>query len=122
MWHTVPKNREIGSRCWTKKGFRFSCFGIASANYFALAFSLLWPSYVVLSNFLWTITIDGNTTLTKLEVLERLESFGVREGMWKWSLNCYQVKEKMLTKYLRPGLALADHPGKHIGGAAVGSG
>lgn len=82
-----------------KRGVPFLMFRYRKRKLFCIGVLAALAIIMVLSNFLWTITIDGNTTLTKLEVLERLESFGVREGMWKWSLNCYQVKEKMLTKY-----------------------
>ncbi len=52
----------------------------------------------VLTNYIWSIEINGNKSLSKDEILRNCKSIGVYEGVYKKSINCEESRHRLILK------------------------
>ena len=64
---------------------------------FAGAFILL-AALGVLGGFIWQIQVSGLETLTQEEVLTALDGLGVRQGVWRRSIDARDVERQMMIR------------------------
>ncbi len=79
-----------------RKGLRFFTnkyrkrLGLLLGAFFLVAILL------ILSNFIWTIEVVGNEELSQDEVLEMVESYGVKRGAYRPSLDLRWIEQEIL--------------------------
>ncbi len=52
----------------------------------------------VMGNFIWQIQVSGLETLTREEVLAALDDLGVRQGVWRGSIDARDVERQMMIR------------------------
>lgn len=88
---TVEILREKGFPAWKKQyGNRYG---------FVIGLILLVLGVFVWNSFIWGIDIQGNETLSDLEVRSRLAEYGLTEGTWKGGHDLEGIKNQMLLEY-----------------------
>ena len=107
---TIPaKQYRLAAACAKKAGVRMRIKKKKGAAFFLFrhrrrkwALFLLLPVLIalfLLPHFIWTIEIEGLESLTRVEMLSRLETAGLSQGTWQGDLDIKAVQREMLLTY-----------------------
>ena len=74
-----------------KKGWPFVAHRYRKRKIFTLGMIICICLLYLLSSFIWVIDIQGNNQISKEEILETLEQYGVKSGVWKRKINAEEI-------------------------------
>ncbi|MDR0890106.1 MAG: sporulation protein YqfD [Oscillospiraceae bacterium] len=77
-------------------GFRAAFRGLRKRPVLLLGLLLALTATFVLQGFVWTIQVEGNTTLHEQEILRALKTLDIAVGTWGANINSERTKNQML--------------------------
>ena len=93
------KKTNVRLRIVSKKGWPFFCFRHRRRKWTVLFVLPMMLAVLLLPRFIWTIEIDGIESISRMEILMRLDELGVYEGMSAKDLVTEDVKNELLIRY-----------------------
>ena len=81
-----------------RKGFPFILNRYRKRKIFLVSFIIIITAIFITSRFIWNIEIIGNEDIKQLEILELLESNGLRIGAYKSKINSSEIIRKIRLK------------------------
>ncbi|WP_432664590.1 sporulation protein YqfD [Wukongibacter baidiensis] len=97
----VLKKTGCRSKIKMKIGFPFFIFKLKRKKIVAVGLVLSVLLIIGFTSFVWDVEIQGNNNVSKREILESLESIGVKAGVFKYTLNKSEIKDGLLITHDR---------------------
>lgn len=95
-------------------GFPFWCYRFKKRKSFLFGFVLSIILIYVMSLFVWNITIEGEYSHTKEELLKYLSNQNIHSGVLKYSIQCKEIEEEIRKKYEDIGWVSAEMKGTRL--------
>ena len=87
----VAKKTKSKVKIQNKKGLPFLAHKYRKRKIFAFLFGAIILAMIVLSNFIWNIEIQGNSSITKQEIVQTLEKNGLTIGTSKNNIDTNSI-------------------------------
>ena len=91
----ITKETKCKVKIMQKKGIPFIFNKYKKRKIFFVLLSLIFMTIFALSNFVWNIEIEGNTKISKEEILQTLKEDGLNIGTPKGKVNIKEIVNKM---------------------------
>lgn len=91
----IAKKTKSRVKIERKKGIPFLLHKYRKRKIFAILLVLLIIGLIATSNFIWNIEIEGNTTISKQEIIEELNKQGLKIGTNKNKINTNLIVNKV---------------------------
>ena len=87
----IAKETKCNIKIKVKKGLPFLFHKYRKRKFFVYILVILCLGIIASSNFIWNIQVEGNSTITKEEILSNLRDEGIKVGVLKKKINLKQA-------------------------------
>ncbi|WP_432409281.1 sporulation protein YqfD [Wukongibacter sp. M2B1] len=95
----ILKKTGCRSKIKMKIGFPFFVFKLKRKKIVAIGLALSILLIIGFTSFVWDVEIQGNNNISKKEILESLETIGVKSGVFKYTLDASDIKDGLLINH-----------------------
>lgn len=95
---SIARKTKCQVKIKSKNGIPFIAKKYKNRKVFIFLFFILIFAIIILSNFVWNIEINGNTTIPTNELLSELSNYGIKQGKLKSKINSNLIIEQMRLK------------------------
>lgn len=110
----IAKKTKTRAHIIERHGFPFVCNRFRKRKVFLLGFTLSIVLIYVMSLFLWNITIQGEYSHTKEELLKYLNNQNIHSGVLKHKINCRDIEDNIRKNYVDIGWVSAEMKGTRL--------